>query len=116
MTVDKGYLAGSASLLVLSLLEKEDQYGYQIIRRLEERSQKVFSLQEGTLYPVLHKLENKGYITSYEQQAPTGRMRKYYRITPEGLQQLVEEKKRFVEFAGAVRQVMGGGLCETGAF
>ena len=65
MTVDKGYLAGSASLLVLSLLEKEDQYGYQIIRRLEERSQKVFSLQEGTLYPVLHKLENKGYITSY---------------------------------------------------
>ena len=63
MTVDKGYLAGSASLLVLSLLEKEDQYGYQIIRRLEERSQKVFSLQEGTLYPVLHKLENKGYIT-----------------------------------------------------
>ena len=105
MTVDKGYLAGSASLLVLSLLEKEDQYGYQIIRRLEERSQKVFSLQEGTLYPVLHKLENKGYITSYEQQAPTGRMRKYYRITPEGLQQLVEEKKRFEEFAGAVRQV-----------
>ena len=83
MTVNKGYLAGGASLLVLSLLEKEDQYGYQIIRRLEERSQKVFSLQEGTLYPVLHKLENKGYITSYEQQAPTGRMRKYYRITPE---------------------------------
>lgn len=116
MTVDKGYLAGGASLLVLSLLEKEDQYGYQIIRRLEERSQKVFSLQEGTLYPVLHKLENKGYITSYEQQSPTGRMRKYYRITPEGLQQLVEEKKRFEEFAGAVRQVMGGGLCETGAF
>ena len=67
MAVDKGYLAGGASLLVLSLLEKEDQYGYQIIRRLEERSQKVFSLQEGTLYPVLHKLANKGYITSYEQ-------------------------------------------------
>lgn len=115
MTVDKGYLAGSAALLVLSLLEKEDQYGYQIIRRLEERSKQVFSLQEGTLYPVLHKLENKGYVTAYEQQAPTGRMRKYYRITQEGMRQLAKEKEAFEAFAGAVHQVIGGGLCETGA-
>ena len=109
MTVDKGYLAGSASLLVLSLLEKEDQYGYQIIRRLEERSRKVFSLQEGTLYPVLHKLENNGYITSYAQQAPTGRMRKYYRLTRRGRELLEEKKAEWEAFRQGVGDVLSGG-------
>ena len=116
MKFDKGLIAGSSTLLVLTMLEGGDMYGYQMIEELSRRSNDAFQMKEGTLYPILHALEREKYLSAYEQQAPTGRMRKYYRITPEGMQQLVEEKKRFEEFAGAVRQVIGGGLCETGAF
>ena len=59
MKINKELLKGSTDMLVLSLLENEDMYGYQMIRKLDEKSQNVFMLQEGTLYPILHTLEEK---------------------------------------------------------
>ena len=72
------------TLLVLSLLKGQDLYGNQMITELERRSNQTFHMKEGTLYPVLKKLENGGYVTSYEAEA-NGRTRKYYRITAKGL-------------------------------
>ena len=59
MKFDKGLMAGSGTLLVLSLLDKGDMYGYQMIEELSRRSNQVFQMQEGTLYPILHALEKE---------------------------------------------------------
>lgn len=107
MKFDKSLLSGSTRLLVLSLLAEEDCYGYQLIRKLEERSQKVFSLQEGTLYPVLHKLEGDGAVRAYEKEEG-GRKRRYYTLTDRGRKQLTEEKEQWHAFQKAMGQVIGG--------
>ena len=86
MKLDKGLIAGSSTLLVLSLLEKEDMYGYQMITELSRRSNDTFQMKEGTLYPILHALEKGKYLSSYQQEAPTGRVRKYYHVTRRGLE------------------------------
>lgn len=108
MKVDKGLIGGSSMLLLLSLLNEKDMYGYEIIKELELRSDKTFELKEGTLYPVLHKLENKGYVKSYIEKGDTGRKRKYYQITRNGKKQLVEERKNWEAFSLSVNKVIGG--------
>ena len=80
MAVDKGYLSGSSRLLILNLLNEKSYYGYEIIKTLKLRSNDVFDLKEGTLYPILHKLENDELITSKNQEV-CGRIRKVYSIT-----------------------------------
>lgn len=70
MKFDKGLMAGSSTLLVLSLLESGDMYGYQMIEELARRSNDTFQMKEGTLYPILHALEQGKYLTSYQQEAP----------------------------------------------
>ena len=60
MTVDKSLLAGSTTMLVLKLLDGQDMYGYQMIEELSRRSERAFALKTGTLYPLLHTLEQKG--------------------------------------------------------
>ena len=85
---DKNLLSGSTTLLVLSLLSSGDKYGYEMIAELEARSDHTFTLKEGTLYPILHTLEKDGAVKSYEKEAPTGRMRKYYRITETGVERI----------------------------
>ena len=70
--MDKRYMALGTSMLVLRLLKQQCMYGYQIIRELEQQSQMVFRLQEGTLYPVLHSLEQQGAVTSFQKTAENG--------------------------------------------
>ena len=109
MKFDKGLMAGSSTLLVLSLLDKGDMYGYQMIEALSRRSNNTFQMQEGTLYPILHGLEKGKYLTSYQQQAPTGRMRKYYRLTRRGRELLEEKKAEWEAFRQGVGDVLSGG-------
>ena len=109
MKFDKGLMAGSSTLLVLSLLDKGDMYGYQMIGELSRRSNNTFQMQEGTLYPILHGLEKGKYLTSYQQQAPTGRMRKYYRLTRRGRELLEEKKAEWEAFRQGVGDVLSGG-------
>ena len=80
MKISKELAKGSTGLLVLSVISKTDMYGYQIIKTLEVMSENVFSLNEGTLYPILHSLEKEGSLESYWCEAE-GRKRKYYKIT-----------------------------------
>ena len=107
MTINKSLLSGSTTLLVLHLLESGDKYGYQMIIDLEERSQNVFQMTEGTLYPVLHALESKGAIRGYDKQTPAGRSRRYYALTDAGRRQLQEEAEQWKSFSGAVNAVLG---------
>ena len=106
MKMDKGLMAGSSTLLVLTLLESGDMYGYQMIEELARRSNEVFRMQEGTLYPILHGLEKGKYLSSYEQQAPTGRLRKYYKLTRKGRELLAEKKQEWSQFHQGVEAVL----------
>jgi DNA-binding PadR family transcriptional regulator len=110
--MDKRYMALGTSMLVLSLLKEESMYGYQIIRELEQQSQNVFQLQEGTLYPILHNLEQQGAVTSYRQTADNGRVRKYYAITSQGQKLLEDKLEEWKVYETAVNQVIGGVLFE----
>ena len=67
--MDKKYMAVGSSMLILKLLEQQDMYGYQIIKELEIRSERVFTLKEGTLYPLLHALEQDGACLLYTSDA-----------------------------------------------
>ena len=107
--INKELLKGSTKLVVLSLLEKENMYGYEMIRKLSEKSENVFELQEGTLYPILHSLEADNFITSYWDNTGS-KKRKYYSITNEGKKQLKEKKEEWKTFSSGVNQVIGGVL------
>lgn len=100
-------------LLVLSLLAGEDMYGYQMIMELARRSDHTFEMKEGTLYPVLHGLEKSGFVEAYQQEAPTGRMRKYYHLTRKGAAQLHTEKEVWESYSGAVNAVLHSSLGVT---
>ena len=109
MNFDKSLLSGSTKLLVLSVLEKQDEYGWGIILQLTERSDNTFEMREGTLYPVLHALETDGMITSYEQDTPAGRRRKYYHITDRGQKELARQKEQWNVFSVSVNKVINQG-------
>ena len=67
--LDKSLLSGSTTLLLLQLLSEREMYGYEMIETLRDRSQNVFELKAGTLYPLLHGLEEKGFLEAYEREA-----------------------------------------------
>ncbi|AEV70484.1 PadR family transcriptional regulator [Acetivibrio clariflavus] len=108
MKIDKSLMSGSTTLLILRLLENADMYGYQMIEELEKRSQNVFTLKAGTLYPLLHTLEQQKMIESYETTTANGRPRKYYRITKAGRKMLEEKKAEWQVYTSAVNKVLGG--------
>ncbi len=106
----------SISMLLLKLLEEQDRYGYEMIKELEARSENIFSLKEGTLYPVLHSLETDGAIESYEKTADSGRVRKYYHITGEGTRILEDKTNEWAAYQKAVNHVIGGKEYGTAAW
>lgn len=99
---------GNTSMLVLALLKKREMYGYEIIEELERRSENVFRLKEGTLYPILHTLERDRLVTARDAQAPSGRTRRYYRITAAGLRSLEEREREWDTYSRAVTAVLSG--------
>lgn len=109
MKFDKGLIAGSSTLLVLSLLEGCDMYGYQMIEELARRSNDAFQMKEGTLYPILHSLEKDKYLSSYQQEAPSGRQRKYYKLTRKGKELLADKRAEWEAFHHGVDRVLSGG-------
>ena len=106
MKLDKGLIAGSSTLRLLPLLEMAGMYGSPMFPELSRRSTDTFQMKEGTLYPILHALEKAKYLTSYQQEAPTGRMRKYYSLTRRGRELLWEKKAEWEQFSQGVNQVL----------
>jgi DNA-binding PadR family transcriptional regulator len=109
MKIDKSLLSGSTALLLLKLLEEEDMYGYQMIETLSARSKSIFELKAGTLYPILHSLEQKGMVDAYEK-TESSRNRKYYSLTQKGKKHLREKEAEWREYSRAVNHVLGGAL------
>jgi PadR family transcriptional regulator PadR len=91
--VDKELVAATSKPLILSILIEGDSYGYEILQHVRELTEDELQWTDGMLYQVLHRLEKKGYVSSYWQASPTGRQRKYYSVSKDGLAEL-EEKKR----------------------
>lgn len=98
MDLNKELTGASSSILVLSVLAKEASYGYRIIQRLNEAAEGAFVWQEGTIYPVLHKLEKEGLVRAQWQEADTGRRRKYYYVTAEGREALTQGSRQWGEY------------------
>ena len=106
MAIEKSLVSGSMTMLILRLLSEKDMYGYEMIDTLRKRSQNVFELKAGTLYPLLHGLEEKGLVTVYEQEV-VGKIRKYYSITKEGRGLLEKKTAEWEKYAMAVSHVLG---------
>ena len=106
MEFDKTLLSGSNARLVLSLLKDGDKYGYEMVQELKRRSDNVFALKEGTLYPLLHALEKAGEVESYYRTAPTGRERRYYRLTRKGEDRLRDKVREWRVFSESVNTVL----------
>lgn len=105
MAIDKSLTSGSTAMLILRLLEDKDMYGYEMIETLQEKSRNVFQLKAGTLYPLLHSLEDKGYLSVYEDSV-NGKVRKYYSLTKNGKKFLKEKKEEWQEYSAAVANVL----------
>ncbi|NMC26937.1 MAG: helix-turn-helix transcriptional regulator [Syntrophomonadaceae bacterium] len=95
MNVSKDLIAASATPLILAILKESDSYGYAIIKKVKEMSQNELVWTEGMLYPVLHRLEEQGFIESYWHKSDAGRQRKYYRINERGRAELNLQKKQW---------------------
>ena len=106
MASDKNQLSGNTAMLLLQLLSERDMYGYEMIEALQQRSNHVFELKAGTLYPLLHSLVQGGYLNSYDQQV-NGKLRKYYQITPGGRKYLDRMIEEWTAYAGAVGVMLG---------
>jgi PadR family transcriptional regulator PadR len=101
----KELVGASTSMLVLTLLAQEATYGYLLIRKINAAADGLFRWNEGTIYPVLHKLELDGSIRAQWQQADTGRDRKYYYITAQGRDALTEAKQQWDGFHNLVHRI-----------
>ncbi len=98
MKNNKELVGASASLLVLGALAKAPSYGYEIVKRVNDEAGDLFTWQEGTIYPVLHKLEKNGYVRTQWQEADSGRRRKYYYITAAGRELLAKGVREWCGF------------------
>ena len=88
MAVSKNLVSGSMTMLLLKLLSEQDMYGYEIIKKMEEISNYSLSVKQGSLYPILHNLEEDGCLVAYWEETNSDRKKKFYHITDLGLKKL----------------------------
>ena len=84
-------IQGALDLLILKTISVDAQHGWAIAKRIQAVSQEALQIQQGSLYPALHRLEQQGWIKAEWRETETGRMAKYYALTPAGHKQLDEE-------------------------
>ena len=105
--MNKELLKGHLPLLILCLLEEHPLYGYAICEAVKERYAGSFKLGEGTLYPLLYRLERKGHIKGKWEAGPNGRERKVYNITPSGKREIHRGQKEWKSLIQLFRDVLG---------
>jgi PadR family transcriptional regulator PadR len=108
METQRELLKGSTPTLILAVLRDGPIHGYAIAREIERRSGQALRCKEGTLYPVLHALEQQGLIAGEWQTEDSGRPRKVYVLTPAGHTALDERTRTWSEFASAIERVLKG--------
>jgi PadR family transcriptional regulator PadR len=97
---------GSAELLILSLLEAEARHGYQLSRLIEARSQGTLHFNVASLYPLLYRLEKKGWVQGRWVEAAGERRRRFYRLTPAGRKALAAHRRGWADFIKAVGRIV----------
>jgi len=97
---------GTLDLLILKAVSWGPRHGYAIGRWIRETTSDVLVVQEGALYPALHRLERKKWLEEEWRESETGRQAKYYSLTPLGRTQLRSERKRWEQFSGAVARAL----------
>ena len=105
--LSKDLVAASSRPVVLSVLARGESYGYAIIQQVKELSAEKLLYTDGMLYPVLHRLEREGLIASRWGKSPTGRKRKYYRITRDGGNALKTERAQWLSVQNTLAQLWG---------
>lgn len=100
---------GTLDMLILQILSLDAAHGYAIAQRLEQISQSVVQVNQGSLYPALHRLEQKKWLRAEWKQSETGREAKFYSLTSAGRKQLAEEKDSWARLAGAVQLIFNEG-------
>lgn len=99
-------LKGTLDMLILKAVARGPNHGYGIARWLEDRSDDLLQIEEGSLYPALYRMEGRGWIESEWGKSETGRRAKYYRLTARGREQLVSETKGWERLVRAVTLVL----------
>ena len=106
MNYERELLKGSTDSILLSLINNEPMYGYQIIKELEKRTRGYFQFKEGTIYPALHRLAKAGLIKGRWQKINSGQERRYYHITEKGQKALDERLHTWRVFSEAINIVI----------
>jgi PadR family transcriptional regulator, regulatory protein PadR len=99
---------GSAELLILSLIERRPRHGYEISKLIEQRSEGVLKFNVASFYPLLHRLEKRGFISGRWVEKAGQRRRRYYRLTAQGKTVLKEQRNSWAEFVNAIDRITGG--------
>ena len=113
MEIDKEMIKGYIESIILSLLITEDLYGYEIAKRLKEKSKDLYSMGEGTMYPALQRLEKNGFIKAYWVDLESGSRRKYYTITEEGKKELIQKLEQWDVLVGLIKSCREGLICNS---
>jgi PadR family transcriptional regulator PadR len=100
---------GTLDMLILQIVSLEPMHGYGIAQRLEQISRSVVQVNQGSLYPALHRLEQKQWLRAEWHESETGREAKFYSLTAAGRKQLVVEKDSWARLAGAVQLIFDEG-------
>ena len=106
--IRKELVAASAEPLILSLLAKGESYGYAIIQEVKLRSDGKLQWTDGMLYPVLHRMENRGLIKARWGESETGRKRKYYSLKEDGKKALTKQREQWLTVHGTLTQLWKG--------
>ncbi len=107
MKLSKKTLDGNMDTLLLAVLSDGSSYGYQIVQELNAKAPGVLKTGEGTIYPVLHRLEERGLIQSSWRLGETGRQRRYYRVTPRGKKALADSRVQWASLKKVMNTVLG---------
>ncbi len=111
--IPKDLISASATPLILSILGHGDSYGYAIIKRVRDLSGGELQWADGMLYPILHRLQKRKLIESYTDKAESGRIRKYYRLRPEGRAELDLQLNLWERLYRILRQLEGESACSS---
>ena len=103
---------GTLDMLILQILSLEPAHGYGVAQRLEQISKSVVQVNQGSLYPALHRLEQKGWLKAEWRQSETGREAKFYSLTRSGQRQLRAEKDSWAHLTGAVKLIFDEGSAQ----
>ncbi len=105
MTLEREWMRGAAPLAVLTLLERREMYGYELVEALEVGSGGILTMGQSTVYPLLYNLEARGHVEAVWRRAPSGRRRKYYRVTPDGHAWVRKQQEQWGQLVRALERL-----------